>query len=214
LPWYQWVRPGALYLVGMIPAAWTLCLGIMDRLGADPMKALENELGIWALRFLIAGLAITPLRQLTGVSLLRYRRAIGLLAFFYVCLHLLTYLALDQAFDLAAIWADIVKRPFSTVGMGAFLILVPLAITSNNAVIRRLPSGVWQRLHRWVYAAAAAAAVHFVMVVKAWPIEPLIYAALVALLLGYRLAAHLRRGAAAGRRGHPMTARRPQGKAA
>jgi methionine sulfoxide reductase heme-binding subunit len=200
LPWYQAVRPSALYVVGLIPAVWTFYLGVTDQLGADPMKALENELGIWALRFLIAGLAVTPLRQLTGVSLLRYRRAIGLLAFIYVCLHLLTYMALDQGLDLAAIWADIVKRPFITVGMGAFLILVLLAVTSNNAVIRRLRPGVWQRLHRWVYVAAVAAVVHFVMVVKAWPPEPLVYAAIVTVLLGYRLVTRAR----------PMPSRRPR----
>ena len=199
MPWYQRVRPGALYFVGMIPAAWTFYLGITDQLGADPMKALENELGIWALRFLIAGLAITPLRQQTGISLLRYRRAIGLLAFFYVCLHLLTYLALDQGFDFAAIWADIFKRPFITVGMGAFLVLLPLAITSNNAMIRRLGGGLWSRIHRWVYVAAAAAAIHFVMVVKSWPAEPLIYAGLVFALLGYRLVGYLRRSLARSR---------------
>jgi sulfoxide reductase heme-binding subunit YedZ len=191
--WSRLVRPGLLYWVGMIPAAWTFWLGVTDQLGADPMKTLERELGLWALRFLVAGLAITPLRRLTGVSLLRYRRAIGLLAFFYAALHLVTYALLDQGLDVAAIWADIVKRPFVTVGVLAFLILVPLAATSSNAAIRRLGPGRWARLHRWVYPAAAAAAVHFVMVVKAWPAEPLIYAGLVTLLLGYRLATGLGR---------------------
>lgn len=191
--WQRRLRPGLLYPIGMIPAVWTFWLGVTDQLGADPMKTLEQSLGLWALRFLIAALAVTPLRRLTGLSLLRYRRAIGLLAFFYAALHLLTYLVLDQGLDLAAIWADILKRPFITVGMAAFLILVPLAVTSNNASIRRLGGAAWSRLHRWVYVASAAAAVHFVMVVKSWPLEPLIYAALVALLLGYRLAARLRR---------------------
>lgn len=193
LPWYQRLRPGALYFIGLIPGAWTFYLGIMDRLGADPMKVLERDLGLWALKFLVLGLAITPLRRLSGISLLRYRRAIGLLAFIYAGLHLTTYVLLDQQLDLAAIWADIVKRPFITVGMLAFLVLVPLAVTSNNASIRRLGSATWQRLHRWVYLAAAAAAVHFVMVVKAWPVEPLVYAGLVVLLLSYRLVVHLRR---------------------
>jgi sulfoxide reductase heme-binding subunit YedZ len=127
------------------------------------------------------------LRRLAGINLLRYRRAVGLLAFFYAVFHLLVYVVLDQGLDLAAVWADIVKRPFITIGMLAFVILVPLAATSNNRVIRRLGPGAWVRLHRWVYAAAAAAAIHFVMVVKSWPPEPLVYAALVALLLGYRL---------------------------
>ena len=192
LPWYQRPRPGALYLVGILPAVWTFHLGVADQLGADPMKVLERSLGLWALRFLIASLTITPLRRLTGVSLLRYRRALGLLAFVYACLHLSVYMLLDQGLDMAAIWADIVKRPYITIGMAAFLILLPLAITSNSAMIRRLGSASWQRLHRWVYLAAAAAAVHFVMVVKAWPIEPLVYAGIVALLLGYRLVGRLR----------------------
>lgn len=177
----------------MIPAVWTFWLGVTDQLGADPMKTLERSLGLWALRFLIASLAITPLRRLTGTSLLRYRRAIGLLAFFYATLHLTAYLVLDQGLAMPAIWADIVKRPFITVGMLAFLVLVPLAVTSNNTAIRRLGGAAWARLHRWVYLAAAAAAVHFVMVVKAWPIEPLVYAGLVLLLLGYRLLVRLRR---------------------
>ena len=110
----------------------------MDQLGADPMKVLERSLGLWALKFLVACLAITPLRRLTGISLLRYRRAIGLLAFIYACLHLTTYMLLDQGLDLTAIWADIVKRPYITIGMAAFLILIPLAATSNNAMLRRL----------------------------------------------------------------------------
>src|SRR5262245_7360433 len=145
LPWYQRLRPGVLYIVGIIPAVWTFWLGVADRLGADPMKVLERDLGLWALKFLVLGLAITPMRQQTGISLLRYRRAVGVLAFVYASLHLTTYLLLDQGLDLAAIWADIVKRPYITVGMAAFLILVPLAATSNNAMLRRLGGPAWQR---------------------------------------------------------------------
>jgi len=118
------------------------------------------------------------------------------------------YALLDQGLDLAAIWADIVRRPYITIGMAAFVILLPLAVTSNNTMIRRLGPAAWQRLHRWVYLAAAAAAVHFVMVVKAWPLEPLVYAGLVAALLGYRLAVRLRRpsASASGARGRPARA--------
>lgn len=209
LPWYQWVRPGALYFVGMIPAVWTFYLGLTDQLGADPMKVLERSLGLWALRFLVVGLAITPLRRTTGISLLRYRRAVGLLAFIYAALHLTTYIVLDQGLNLAAVWADIVKRPFITIGMLAFLVLLPLAMTSNNASIRRLGPVTWQRLHRWVYLAAGAAVVHFVMVVKAWPVEPMVYAGLVLLLLGYRLVVYLRRpaGRRQDRTGRPEASR-------
>ena len=177
----------AVYVVGFVPAVWTFYAGVMDQLGADPMRTLEQTLGLWALRFLVATLAITPLRQLFGINLLRYRRAVGLLAFYYAALHLLTYLVLDQGLDVAAIWADIVKRPYITIGMATFVVLVPLAVTSNNASIRRLGGQAWAKLHRLVYLAAIGAVLHFVLVVKSWPMEPLVYAAIVAVLLGYRL---------------------------
>jgi sulfoxide reductase heme-binding subunit YedZ len=182
----------AIYILGMVPAVWTFYLGLTDQLGADPQNTLERTLGLWALRFLIAALAVTPLRRLGGQrfipGLIRYRRAIGLLGFYYACLHLTAYLVLDQGLDLAAIWADIVKRPYITVGMLAFTLLVPLAITSNNAMIRRLGARAWQRLHRLVYVASAAAAIHFVMLVKSWwTPEPAIYATLVTVLLLVRL---------------------------
>jgi sulfoxide reductase heme-binding subunit YedZ len=177
----------AIYWLGAMPAVSTFYLAIADQLGADPMKTLEQTLGLWALRFLIVSLAVTPLRRLGGPNLLRYRRAFGLLAFSYAVLHLTVYIVLDQGLDLAAVWRDIVKRPFITVGMVAFVILVPLAVTSNNTMIRRLGAEAWTRLHKWVYAAAALAAIHFVMVVKSWPPEPLIYAAIFAALLAFRL---------------------------
>lgn len=182
----------AIYTVGFVPAVWTFYLGVVDQLGADPMKTLEQTLGLWALRFLILTLAITPLRDLAGINLLRYRRALGLLAFFYATMHLATYLVLDQLLDFAAIWADIVKRPYITIGMLAFVILVPLAATSNNAMMRRLGGAAWARLHRWVYVAAAAAALHFLMLVKSWPAEPIVYAAIVGTLLAYRLLKRVR----------------------
>jgi methionine sulfoxide reductase heme-binding subunit len=173
------------YVVGFIPAVVTFTLGVMDQLGADPLKTLERELGEWVLCFLIAGLCITPLRQAAGINLVRYRRALGLLAFYYAALHLITYMVLDQGLDWAAIGADIVKRPYITIGMASFTLLVPLALTSNNASIRRLGSR-WNRLHKLVYIAAAGGALHYVMLVKAWPKEPLVYAAIVAALLAYR----------------------------
>jgi sulfoxide reductase heme-binding subunit YedZ len=177
----------AVYIVGFVPAVWLFYEGINDRLGADPMRYLEQALGLWALRFLIASLTVTPLRQIFNINLLRYRRAIGLLAFYYAALHLLTYLVLDQGLDFGAIWTDIVKRPYITIGMATFVILIPVAVTSNNASIRRLGGQAWARLHRLVYAAAIGAALHFVLVVKSWPPEPLVYAGIVILLLGYRL---------------------------
>jgi methionine sulfoxide reductase heme-binding subunit len=181
------------YVVGLVPAVLFFSLGVMDRLGADPLKTLERELGEWALRFIIAGLAITPLRQVAGINLLRYRRAIGLLAFYYAALHLITYVVLDQGLDWAAIWTDILKRPYITIGMASFILLVPLAVTSNNASIRRLGGQAWARLHKLVYVAAVGAAVHYVLLVKSWPLEPLVYAAIVLTLLAYRLARTLTR---------------------
>jgi methionine sulfoxide reductase heme-binding subunit len=181
----------AIYIVGLTPAVWTFYLGVMDQLGADPQNVLERTLGLWALRFLILTLAITPLRRLGGPNWIRYRRTLGLLAFYYAVMHLTVYLVLDQGLDFAAIWADIVTRPYITVGMLAFTILVPLAVTSNNASIRRLGGAAWARLHKLAYVATAAAALHFIMLAKVWAVEPLVYAAIVAVLLGYRLVAYL-----------------------
>ena len=190
--WKSAVRP-AIYVSGIGLAVWTFHLAITGQLGADAIKGLEQALGLWALRFLIIGLAITPLRRLGGPSLIPYRRAVGLLAFFFAVLHVLVYAVLDQGLDLAAIGKDIIKRPYVTAGMLAFVILVPLAVTSNDAMIRRLGAEGWQRLHSFVYAAAALAALHFILSVKAWPPEPLVYAALVAALLAFRAVASLRK---------------------
>lgn len=175
------------YGLGLVPAVATFALGVMDQLGADPMRALEQELGIWALRFLIATLCVTPLRQLTGINLIRYRRALGLLAFYYAVFHLTTYLVLDQGLDWAAIWADIVKRPYITIGMATFVILMPLAVTSNNASVRAMGGKAWARLHKLVYVAGIGAALHYLLVVKSWPLDPMIYAGIVVALLLYRL---------------------------
>lgn len=176
----------AVYLFGLLPAVWTFHLAVTDQLGADSLKVLERSLGLWSLRFLVVGLAISPLRRFANINLIRYRRPVGLLAFAYAVLHVTVYVWMDQGLDVAAIWKDIVKRPYITVGLLAFLILVPLAATSNNFSIRRL-GPAWQRLHRWVYLAAAAAALHFAMLVKSLTAEPLIYAGLVCGLLAVRL---------------------------
>ncbi|WP_139247954.1 protein-methionine-sulfoxide reductase heme-binding subunit MsrQ [Hyphomicrobium sp. CS1GBMeth3] len=191
----MWFGPGgwALYAIGLVPAVWTFHLAVSDRLGADPLKVLEQTLGLWALRFLVASLAITPLRRLGGPNLMPYRRTIGLLAFWYALFHVTVYVWLDQGLDTGLIWKDIVKRPYITVGLLSFLILIPLAATSNATMIRRLGAAAWQRLHRWVYLAAAAAALHFIMLVKAWPAEPFVYAAFVAALLLCRIADGWRR---------------------
>lgn len=186
----------AVYVVGFVPAVWTFHLGLSSELGTEPIKTLEQSLGLWALRFLLASLIVTPLRQMARIDLLRYRRALGLLAFYYASLHLAAYVALDHDFDLTAIWADILKRPYVTIGMASLIILAPLAATSNDAMIRRIGGKAWAKLHRLVYFAAIAAAVHFILVVKSWPAEPLVYAAITSMLLGYRLARALTKGGA------------------
>ena len=173
------------YTLGLVPAIWALWLGLSGGLGADPVKALEHRLGEIALQLMVAVLAVTPLRRLTGLNLLRFRRALGVLAFTYVALHLLTWAALDVQFR--GIWADIVKRPYITVGMAAFVMLLPLALTSNNLAVRRLGPAAWRRLHLLTYPAAVLGAVHYLMLVKAWPVEPILYLAAVLGLLALRL---------------------------
>jgi sulfoxide reductase heme-binding subunit YedZ len=180
-------EPGrrALYIAGMAPAVVYFTWGLTDRLGADPQNVLERALGLWALRFLIATLAVAPIRMIGGPHLLRYRRALGLLAFYYATLHVAVYVLLDKQLDVFSIAADIVRRPYITVGMLAFIVMVPLAVTSNSSMIRKLGAR-WRKLHRLAYLAAAAAALHFIMLVKAWSLEPLIYAVLVVALLLFR----------------------------
>lgn len=174
-----------LYAVGLVPAAYGFYLGATGMLPGNPVKEFEHLLGLWALRFLVATLAITPLRDLFGLNWIRYRRALGLLAFWYVLMHFLTYMVLDQYLNFAAILTDIAKRPFITIGMAAFVMLIPLALTSNNWSIRRLGPG-WVKLHRLVYVIAAAGALHFAMAVKVVALEQMIYLALVALLIAWR----------------------------
>ncbi|MEO9778504.1 MAG: protein-methionine-sulfoxide reductase heme-binding subunit MsrQ [Sedimentitalea sp.] len=175
----------AVYGAGLLPPPILFWIGATGGLGVEPIKALEHELGELALQFLIAGLAITPLRRFAGVNLLRFRRAIGLLTFYYVVCHLLVWLVLDVQI-LGQIWADIVKRPYITVGMAAFVLMIPLAITSNNWSVRRLGAS-WRRLHRLVYVAAVLGGLHFVMLSKGLQIEPLLYLGTILLLLLLRL---------------------------
>lgn len=183
----------AIYLVGAAPAALYFYRALNNQLGADPAVKLEHLLGIWALRFLVIGLAITPLRRLGGPNFVRYRRAIGLLAFFYVTLHFYVYLNYDKDFIWSEIWRDLFQHPRIIVGFGAFLILIPLAITSNNAMIKRLGGANWQRLHKWVYLACALAALHFLLLYKKLTLEPLIYSTMVAALLVFRLVVYVQK---------------------
>lgn len=175
----------AVYLIGAVPAPGLFYLGLTGGLGVEPIKALEHEFGELALQLLILGLAITPLRRFVGLNLMKFRRAIGVLTFAYVLLHLLVWLVLDVQL-LSQIWADILKRPYITVGMAAFLLMLPLAVTSNNWSVRRL-GPAWRKLHKLVYPAAALGALHFVMLAKGFQIEPLIYMAVILGLLALRL---------------------------
>ncbi len=175
-----------LYPLGVLPCVWSFYLGFTGGLGVEPIKALEHRLGETALQLLIVGLAITPVRRHLGLSLIKFRRAIGLLAFFYVLMHLLVWLFMDVAI-VSQIWADIIKRPYITVGMGAFVLMMPLALTSNNWSIRKLSGAGWRRLHKLTYAVVLLGALHFLMLTKGLQLEPLIYLLVIALLLCLRL---------------------------
>ncbi|KIC36108.1 protein-methionine-sulfoxide reductase heme-binding subunit MsrQ [Leisingera sp. ANG-M7] len=175
----------AVYLLGALPAPWLFYQGLTGGLGVEPIKALEHEYGEMALQLMILTLAVSPLRRLAGLNLMKFRRAIGLLCFFYVLCHLLVWLVLDVQI-LGQIIADIAKRPYITIGMAAFVLMLPLALSSNNLSVRAL-GRTWARLHRLTYAAALLGGLHFVMLSKGFQIEPLIYLGLTLLLLALRL---------------------------
>ncbi|KIC18439.1 MULTISPECIES: protein-methionine-sulfoxide reductase heme-binding subunit MsrQ [unclassified Leisingera] len=175
----------AVYLLGALPAPWLFYQGLTGGLGVEPIKALEHEYGELALQLMILTLAVSPLRRLAGLNLMKFRRAIGLLCFFYVLCHLLVWLVLDVQI-LGQIIADIAKRPYITIGMAAFVLMLPLALSSNNLSVRAL-GRTWTRLHRLTYAAALLGGLHFVMLSKGFQIEPLIYLGLTLLLLALRL---------------------------
>lgn len=174
-----------LYILGALYPAWLLWQGMTGGLGVDPVKVMEHALGERGLQLLIATLAVTPLRRYAGLNLLRFRRALGLLTFFYIFLHLLVWLVLDVQIP-SQIWGDILKRPYITMGMVGFVLMVPLALTSNNLSVRRLGRR-WNRLHKLSYIVAVLGAVHFTMLVKGFQIEPLAYLGVVLALLAMRL---------------------------
>jgi len=175
------------FVLALAPLAGLIFIVLTGRTSANPAEDILLTTGIWALRFLLASLAITPLRRLTGWNvLIQYRRMLGLFAFFYATVHLCSYIAFDRVFAFGEILADIAKRPFITAGMAAFTLLVPLAITSTKGWVRRLGRR-WQLLHRLVYVSAAAACLHFVWKVKVVIGEPVYYAGVLVLLLAFRL---------------------------
>ena len=176
----------ALYVIGLMPGLYAFYLGIFGGLGADPVRAFEHLLGLWALRFLCLGLAVTPARDLLGINLIGYRRALGLLAFYYVLAHFAVYLTLDRGLILTSIAGDILKRPYIMLGMAGLTMLIPLALTSSRWSIRRLGQK-WNRLHKLVYAIAAVAVLHYALSLKVITAEPAFYIAVVIVLLAYRL---------------------------
>jgi sulfoxide reductase heme-binding subunit YedZ len=181
------------FVLALLPAASLVYLGFTNDLGVNPAETLQLETGTWALNFLVATLAITPLRRLTRWNrLIRYRRMLGLFAFFYAFAHFLTYLILDQSFDVDLMMVDVVKRPFITMGFTAFVLMIPLALTSTKGWIRRLGGRHWQMLHRLIYVSAVAASIHYIWKVKVVLGPPVYYAIAVALLLGARVAWQIR----------------------
>jgi len=191
--------------IALKAAVWAVCLypvGLLlyqfqtDNLGANPIEHVTRTLGIWTLRILLASLAMTPLRILFGISWpIAFRRLLGLFAFFSVCLHFSVWIVLDHFFDWPRMGADIVKRPYITVGMLALTLLVPLAATSTAGMVKRLGGLAWRRLHRLVYVAGVLGALHFLWLAKKGRNEPFIYAGVLALLLGVRLVDWARRAA-------------------
>ena len=178
------------FVLCLAPLAWLAWKGIHQDLGANPIEYITHSTGDWTLRFLVITLSITPLRKLLGrPQLIRFRRMLGLFAFFYGCLHFATYVWLDKFFDVSDMIKDVGKRPFVTAGFTGFVPLVPLALTSTAGWIRRLGGKRWQRLHRLIYVTAVAGVVHYYWLVKSDVRKPVMYGALVAILLAYRLGA-------------------------
>lgn len=175
------------YMLGMLPALWMTYETLTGQIGIDPVRAIEWGLGLWALRLLIATLCISPLRWM-GLNLMRFRRQLGLVAFAYVCLHFAAWLTIDMGLRWGQILPDLIKRWYIVVGMSSLVLLLPLAVTSNNAAIRALGPKGWNRLHALAYPATILAALHFMMVGKVYTTEVLIYAAILFVLLALRIA--------------------------
>ena len=182
--WTRRIPVLPLYVVALVPAVWAV-FAASDH--AEPVKALEHALGKYGLQFLIASLLVTPLMKIWRLNLIRFRRMLGLTAFYYVLLHFLVWLVLDRELAWSLIGEDLTKRPYIIIGMIGLLALLPAAMTSTDYMVRRLEARTWRRLHWWVYPAVAAGAVHYLWLVKSWPLEPILYTLGVALLLAWRV---------------------------
>lgn len=181
------------FALALVPLALLVLRIVNDDLGSNPIETLNRYTGDWTLRLLLLTLAVTPLRLMTGWQyLLRFRRMLGLFAFFYACLHFLSWIWIDKVFDLDEIVRDVYKRPFITLGFTSFVLLIPLALTSTNAMVRRLGGKRWRALHRLVYVIGVGGVVHYLWLVKSDISEPLMYGAILAFLLGYRVWARRR----------------------
>ena len=187
----KWSKP-VVYLLCLLPLAALGWRALHGELTANPIEFITHATGDWTLRFLVITLCVTPFRKILRLpELIRFRRMLGLFAFFYACLHFTTYIWLDKFFDLSEMWKDIAKRKYITVGFTAFLLLIPLAVTSTAGWIRRLGGKRWQQLHRLIYFSAALGVIHYYWLVKSAVIRPLTYGAIVTVLLLWRLFASL-----------------------
>jgi methionine sulfoxide reductase heme-binding subunit len=186
------IAKALVFVIALVPVALLVRAFLTETLGVNPAETIQLQTGRWALRFLLLSLAVTPVRRITGWNLvIQYRRMLGLFAFFYASLHFLSYWAFDLGFAFGAMVGDVLKRPFIALGFTAFLLLVPLAVTSTKGWIRRLGKK-WTLLHRLVYVAAICAVIHFAWKVKVFTGDPVLYAVILTLLLGFRLAWFLR----------------------
>lgn len=182
-----------LFILLLLPLVYLVYRFFANDLGANPIETINRYTGDWALRILLATLVFSPLIRIFRINnIIQYRRMFGLFAFFYVCVHLSSYIVLDQYFDINAIIDDVFKRPFITAGFSAFILLLPLAITSTNKMVERLQYR-WIQLHRLVYVIAILAVLHFWWMVKVDTREPMIYAIILAILLGFRLIFYIKR---------------------
>jgi sulfoxide reductase heme-binding subunit YedZ len=187
----RWIKP-PVFLLCLAPLAALTWKGFHDELGADPVSVITHSTGTWTLVFLCVTLGVTPLRKLLRQNwLIRFRRMFGLFAFFHGCLHLLTYVWFDRGFDFASIPADVYKRRFITAGFTAFLLMVPLALTSTSGMIRRMGGKRWLQLHRLIYLSAILGVIHYYWLVKSDVTVPVRFAVVVSVLLGYRLVVYM-----------------------